>query len=552
MIGINIRDNEKAIAKEFFNLFKVPWEYYNQDESYDVVITSYYTKNFANTKLVIIYDSRPNALDLSEKVEYVINKKNQVFYYKEQKIVIFNESITFNEYPGLIPCGRNGPISFGYNKTISNVKYIRIGYNIFKEVLFLLNTGQPSEFSEIPLLEIHITMLREWILDSNIYLVEILSKPFGYESFACLTHDVDFVKIADHFFDTTFFGFIYRASISSLVNLFKGLSTLKKVLKNLLAILYLPFVYIGFKDDIWLQFDNYLNIENKLPSTFYFIPYKNRPGYNVQKENKKRRATKYEVNELKNYIKKIISHGGEIGVHGIDNWHDFNLGLKEFKKISWISKKHELGNRVHWLCFNDSSFKNLEQASFTYDSTFGYNDAIGFKAGTVRPFKPIGVKKLIEVPLNIQDNALFRNGKSTLSEAEAFEKCCKIFDDTEKYGGVATILWHLRSIAPERLWNDFYIRLIDEMKKRNYCFRTALEISKWYFNRNAIKFRRIDLNCNKLNINVCCTDRIDDIPYILRIYYPKKIDLKTKLNKQNFIDISLKNNIEISFNFNTI
>jgi len=35
----------------------------------------------------------------------------------------------------------------------------------------------------------------------------------------------------------------------------------------------------------------------------------------------------------------------------------------------------------------------------------------------------------------------------------------------ERQGGVLTVNWHDRSIAPERLWDDFYLDLLDDLKR---------------------------------------------------------------------------------------
>ena len=56
-------------------------------------------------------------------------------------------------------------------------------------------TGQPVEHAHIPTLELHIAMLRDWILDAGIPLVEIPPIPAGHRFCVCLTHDIDFVGI---------------------------------------------------------------------------------------------------------------------------------------------------------------------------------------------------------------------------------------------------------------------------------------------------------------------------------------------------------------------
>jgi len=48
----------------------------------------------------------------------------------------------------------------------------------------------------------------------------------------------------------------------------------------------------------------------------------------------------------------------------------------------------------------------------------------------------------------------------------------RLVDDAERYGGALIINWHDRSLAPERLWGQFYVQLIDELKHRGAWFPT--------------------------------------------------------------------------------
>ena len=64
---------------------------------------------------------------------------------------------------------------------------IRVGFDLFKEVRYLLTRGQPAEFASIPTLELHISFLRELILSQGLTLVEILPGP-SRTSFYSVSH----------------------------------------------------------------------------------------------------------------------------------------------------------------------------------------------------------------------------------------------------------------------------------------------------------------------------------------------------------------------------
>ena len=54
-LGEPQRDRE--IVKEFFELFKVPWEYYNKKKLYDIIIITDHAKESEKAGLKIIFGS---------------------------------------------------------------------------------------------------------------------------------------------------------------------------------------------------------------------------------------------------------------------------------------------------------------------------------------------------------------------------------------------------------------------------------------------------------------------------------------------------------------
>lgn len=58
MLGVIANNQEKNLAEEFFELFKIPWEFYEAGRAYDVVIsTSQDNVSELNSKFIIIYSS---------------------------------------------------------------------------------------------------------------------------------------------------------------------------------------------------------------------------------------------------------------------------------------------------------------------------------------------------------------------------------------------------------------------------------------------------------------------------------------------------------------
>jgi len=80
--------------------------------------------------------------------------------------------------------------------------------------------------------------------------------------------------------------------------------------------------------------------------------------------------------------------------------------------------KSEVGVRMHWLLRDENTFCVLEESGYDYDSTAGYNETVGYRCGTTQTFRR-WVQTLLELPLHIQDGAMFYSQRLDLSETEA-------------------------------------------------------------------------------------------------------------------------------------
>ena len=98
----------------------------------------------------------------------------------------------------------------------------------------------------------------------------------------CLpTHDIDHPSIRRHKWDHTMFGFLYRAVIGSVLGGRSGRLPVRHLCTNWAAAARLPFVYLGLAKDFWYEFDRYLALEKDVDSTFFVLPFKDKPGRTV-------------------------------------------------------------------------------------------------------------------------------------------------------------------------------------------------------------------------------------------------------------------------------
>jgi hypothetical protein len=249
-------------------------------------------------------------------------------------------------------------------------------------------------------------------------------------------------------------------------------------------------VYAGWLRDFWEPFTWYLRVEEGLPATYFIIPFKGRAGERVPGRHASRRACGYELSELRPAIARLLNAGSEVAVHGIDAWHDEVKGRAERARIADVTGRQVAGIRMHWLLSDEKTPGTLERAGYTYDSTAGYNEAVGYRNGTSQAYRPPGTKTLLELPMHIQDGALFYPQRLDLSEKDAWTRCRALIDASTRYGGVLTLIWHDRSHGPERFWGEFYERLVEALKTSGARFATAAEAVTWFARRRAVVFEQ--------------------------------------------------------------
>jgi hypothetical protein len=389
MIAVHADEPERTVVAEFFELFKTPWEFFRDGGKADVLICSRAGVPQTDARLVLIYGGEPNPFDKEKGIQPCAQNPNTMLLYKGEKIPVYGSCLAFGHSADAALKNETSGEAAMVKFRVNGQMIVRIGYDLFLEIRHLLTRGQPEANAEIPALEIHIALLRDLILGASIPLVEIPPVPEGFKFIACLTHDVDHVGIRNHKFDHTMFGFLYRATMGSVLDLCRGKKTWRQLGTNWLAALKLPLVHLGLAADFWHQFDRYLEIERGLSSTFFVIPKKGEPGMDARGNRPARRAASYDATGLVGPLKKLQSAGDEIGLHGIDAWRDSAAGRQEHEIISRLTGAAETGVRMHWLFFDERSPAILEAAGFSYDSTVGYNQTVGYRAGTTQVFKPM-------------------------------------------------------------------------------------------------------------------------------------------------------------------
>jgi len=491
MIGVAVHPPDCVVIREFFELFKTPWEFCKQGRYYDVLLcVGNQEYRSQNAKIVLLYSGREVLSDAENQIEIAGRHKDCLLSFQRTKLPIYGECLVFGDGQGsgcLVDNATGKRALCSYPS--QNRQVLRIGYDLCAEIRTLLSVGQPAEYAEVPTLELHIAILRELILSAGVPVIEIPPVPEGYRFIVCLTHDIDHPTIRRHRCDRTMLGFLYRAIIGSARSFFRGSIPLRDVWTNWAAALKLPFVYLGFAKDFWQDFVvRYRNLEKEFPSTYFVVPFSNRPGKGDRGSAPANRAVRYKAEDIKSAISDAIAHGCEVGLHGIDAWADSASGREELEKIREISGHVEIGSRMHWLYFDENAPSALEKAGIDYDSSIGYREAIGFRAGTTQAYRPFHAETLLELPLHAMDTALFYPVYLGLTSENATKALHRLMDQVERFGGCLVVNWHDRSLVPERLWYACYNRLLNDLKARGAWFATAAQAVAWFRKRRAIVF----------------------------------------------------------------
>jgi hypothetical protein len=196
-----------------------------------------------------------------------------------------------------------------------------------------------------------------------------------------------------------------------------------------------------------------ISIESGLDSALYWkaSPYSDYDsGYSISDK------------KIQSVIRWAQDKGIEMGAHpGYYTYHSLGALKQQFQDIQAAVGCRLIGGRQHYLRWSCQTWEDWEACGAAYDSTLGYADAIGFRAGTCIPYKPWLLSaareaNLLEIPLTVMDVTVapYPGGPE-----EQYERIMSIVQKCRLVGGVFTLLWHNNSlVAP--CYGDTYIRLI--------------------------------------------------------------------------------------------
>jgi hypothetical protein len=167
-------------------------------------------------------------------------------------------------------------------------------------------------------------------------------------------------------------------------------------------------------------------------------------------------------------IKQVITHlkqeGFELGVHpGYNTFRDRGELVSEVAILRSALGESGLGGRQHYLRWSPETWLDWEACGLSYDSSLGFADQFGFRAGTSFPYRPWSLSEnrelnLIEVPLILMDCTPVKYMR--LEKQEGLRQIEALIGRTAQVGGVFTLLWHNTPLMdPE--YDGWYEAILD-------------------------------------------------------------------------------------------
>jgi hypothetical protein len=201
-----------------------------------------------------------------------------------------------------------------------------------------------------------------------------------------------------------------------------------------------------------------------LRSTFYFMA-GNEPGDH---------DFRYRIDHqlVLRLLDQIHGRGHEVGLHAsYDSHRSAGRIAMEFDALRQACRKvgfdqDAWGVRQHYLRLRaPETWRHHEAAGFEHDSTLGYADASGFRAGTSREYplfdvvdgRPLALR---ERPLIVMDATLL--GYDALPLDAASNRAVAIVNASRRHGGDAVVLYHNSSLATATL-RHHYVELVERL-----------------------------------------------------------------------------------------
>jgi hypothetical protein len=222
-----------------------------------------------------------------------------------------------------------------------------------------------------------------------------------------------------------------------------------------------------------------------ITASYYFIPRKKHP-----------KDANYSLDHpiAKHFVRLVELLGMEVGVHGSFTSLDEAGGLASEFGLLREQGFSPIGERQHWLRFTlDRLIPAMEEAHALYDTSVGWSDRAGFRAGACFAFPPYDFKReapapFLEMPLAAMDQGLL---PALGKERGSFGEAAEVLATSRRYGwGGISLLWHPAAFdgvqLPEEIGETFW-HLVELRSRWNDTWLSGQDFL------NQVRFRYEDV-----------------------------------------------------------
>ncbi|HEX3330518.1 MAG TPA: polysaccharide deacetylase family protein [Gaiellales bacterium] len=183
-------------------------------------------------------------------------------------------------------------------------------------------------------------------------------------------------------------------------------------------------------------------------------------------------------------VAQIAAQGDEVGLHPSYLTSERpQLLAVERERLEALTGARVPGVRFHYLRHDThATLPQLDGLGFAYDSSQGYGDAIGLRAGFSFPYRPFHLAErrpldLVELPMAVMDATLAEQRYLGLEPRAGLERTLRLLERVAGIGGTVAILWHTDRFSREyaRGWDRVYADVLEWVADRGGRLVTAAD-----------------------------------------------------------------------------
>ena len=198
-------------------------------------------------------------------------------------------------------------------------------------------------------------------------------------------------------------------------------------------------------------------------------------------------TSNYSLGDLVPSIAPLKENGWEVGLHGDFGTHDSLEKMREaVEKFRTATGSSPPGVREHYLRFDfEKTWQIMESVGFTYDTSVGARESLGFPLGFSTPFHPPAhdwsSMRILEIPLVLMDTTLW--GYLKLKEEKGMAEVERVIEKVREVGGLFTLLWHQEAIRMRG--GRLYSRILEKLTSMECFVSSGIGVASWWESRSV-------------------------------------------------------------------